>query len=473
MRVTQVILFLVCFNLSMAFIILIRLLLSDLEAQTFQATEEVMVDASKRYAQQVEAQITERPLDGELCQTLFPFKESQHEVEIKIYKFTKTEVGLDHYVTDEKGVVIFDTKGQFLGQDFSEYNDVARTLAGEYGARSTRAVEEDPQSSVFYVAAPIKKGDQIMGVLSLYKSQSDVREFITARRQKILQACILMGVGVILFVATVFFWVYRPIGMLTRYARGVIEGRRPKFPQLGKGREINTLGNALRTMRETLEGRDYAKNYVQTLSHELKSPISAIKATAELLQEEMPTEQRQKFLNSIISQVERSEKAISRLQQLSHVEKLTELERQEKVEMNELIEYLVRDYEQIAKSKGVSLHTEMKKTQLRGDRFLLRAIFQNLLDNAIKYSSEGGQVRVTLEEGGEQKIIQVRNTGEAIPDFAREKVFERLFSMGNDEKDKGSGVGLALVKEAVNLHHGKVSYDYVDGENIFQVMLPA
>lgn len=472
MRITQIILLLICVNLGMAFTILIRLLLTDLEMQTFQATEEVMVDTSKRFAQQIEAKLATESLDEALCQSVFPDAGHEHEMDIKIYGLSKSKIGLNHYITDSQGLVIFDTQDQLTGKDFSQYNDVMRTLKGEYGARSSRMKDDDPDSSIFYVGAPIKYDGETVGVLSLYKEQSDVTPFVWARRRQILQVCILMGVGTGLFIVTVFFWVYRPIGKLTKYAQGVIDGKRPQFPKLGKGREINTLGTALKTMRETLEGRTYAKSYVQTLSHELKSPISAIKATAELLQEDMSEGHRERFLNSIISQVERSEKAITRLQQLSHVERMTELERKESVSLDVLFAELVKDYTSVARTKDVHLSLSSPPILFEGDPFLLRSVFQNLLDNAVKYSAGNEEVQIIALEAEKSIEVTFSNKGAEIPEYAQKRVFERLFSLGDTEAGKGSGIGLALVKEAVNLHGGSVSYAFESGRNTFRVFLP-
>ena len=474
MRVTQIIILLVAFNVSVAFVILVRLLLTDLEVQTFQATEEVMVDSAKRMAEVLEAEIDEgKKLVATTCEAVFPEASDVHEMDIEIYGVQKQKVGIQYYVVNGEGVVVFDSQpDHFQGEDFSEYNDVVRTMRGEYGARSTRTDEADASSSFLYVGSPVRKGGEIIGVLTLYKAQADVEPFVRRRRGQILQVCMFMGLGTVLFVSAVFFWVYRPIGMLTGYAKGVIEGRRPAFPKLGKGREINTLGTALKQMRETLEGRDYAKNYVQTLSHELKSPISAIKATAELLQEDVPPEQRKRFLKSIVSEVERSEKAITRLQQLSEIEKMAELERIDSVSLDRLLNELAAEYTEAAKAKEIKVDVEGPSVTITGDLFLLRAVFQNLIDNAVKFAPP--QTKVVIKIGEEENVIviSVENQGDEIPEYARERIFERLYSLGDGATGKGSGIGLALVTEAVSLHHGKVFYTHEGGQNVFKVSFP-
>jgi len=473
-RPSQVILLLVCLNIGLGFIVLIRYLLTDLETQTLQASEEIMVDVSARLAQQVEHHISpDQPFGAELCAQIFPTSSPELSTEVKIYNLNKKKVGLSHYITDAQGRVIFDSNGdQLKGENHADFNNVFKTLRGEYGARSTRLDEDDECSSIMYVGAPIRQGGEIIGVLSVYKAQRDIMPFVLERRSQILTVCIFMAIGIILFVAGVFFWVYSPIGKLTRYARDVIDGQRPTFPKLGKGREINTLGTALRTMREALEGRAYAKNYVQTLSHELKSPISAIKASAELLEEDLPAEQRDRFLKTIVSEVERSEKVLSRLQQLSLMEGMSELERSEKVPLHTLLEGLMTEYAPIAKAKEVPLQSSLTPISYLGDSFLLRAAFQNLLENAIKFSPHGAQVEVSLTKTNEHVHVAVSNGGELVPEYARERIFDRLYSLQNTPQGKGSGIGLALVKEAVELHQGKVRYCTQEGQNSFLITLP-
>jgi len=472
-RPSQVILFFVCLSIGLGFALLCRMLILDLEAQTLQATEEVMVDVAYRQAQQIERELIGS--DGDLkvaCEGSLLRKPPHLEVKPVIYQLRKDSIGLDFYVVDKNGLVIFDSSGQSEGLNFSEYNDVYQTLRGQYGARSSRAVESDDLSSILYIGAPIHYQNQIVGVLTAYKAQRDVLPFILDRRAKILKVCALIALGMTLFVGGVFFWVYRPIGLLTRYAQGVIEGKRPRFPSLGKGREIQTLGAALMNMRETLEGREYAKNYVQTLTHEMKSPLAAIKATAELLQEEMRPEQRMKFMQSLIREVDRSEKVLTRLQQLSLIEGMSELVRQEVIAVDGILDELLLEYEASLQTKQLKVLKDLQPCALNGDPFLLRSAFQNLIDNAIKYAPEGGSILIEVKASDDENIsVSIGSEGEPIPSYAHERMFERFYALDSSKQRKGCGIGLALVREAVSLHAGEVHYQYIDERNTFIVEL--
>ena len=124
-----------------------------------------------------------------------------------------------------------------------------------------------------------------MGVATAYKPQKELLPFVDMRRGQILKPTIAIALAILFLIWTVLFWLYRPIGRLAEYARHITAGERPTYPALGKGQEVNALGRALRDMRETLEGRSYVENYTQTLTHELKSPLAAIRGSAELLDE--------------------------------------------------------------------------------------------------------------------------------------------------------------------------------------------
>jgi two-component system sensor histidine kinase CreC len=197
--------------------------------------------------------------------------------------------------------------------DYSEKRDVHRTLRGKYGARSSRTDEQNPLSSVLHVGALVGPPQNPFGVLTVYKPQADVLPIVDARRRAIYWGTGLVGSGILLLVAAVFIWQYLPVGRLTEYAREIESGKRPPLPKLGAGKEVNTLARALESMREALEGRRYAERYVQTLTHEMKSPLAAIRGAAELLGEDMPPADRHRFLENIRAESGRAERLLNAL----------------------------------------------------------------------------------------------------------------------------------------------------------------
>lgn len=446
--------------IASGFGVLLKHLLDDLERQTLQATEESMIDSAHILASMIELQSTsERLINLDRFHDMISHAHN-HEFKAKIYQFGKSQIGLNAYITDLNGTVLLDTgRPERIGEDFSSFNDVHRTLKGNYGARSTRVDENDPHSSEMHVAAPLKINGDIIGVLTLYKPQSDVIPFIESRRRWITASCGMIALGILCFSIAVFIWLFQPIGKLTRYAESISRGERPKLPQVGHGSEANTLAHALGNMRETLEGRRYMENYVQILTHELKSPLAAIKGAAELLEEDMPSHQRQRFLSNIQHETERSQKIIEGLLKLSRLEGKHHIEHVETLHLANLIKDVCQTFSQRGETKNLSILLEIPPdVSFRGDPMMLQTAIGNLLENAIEFSPIQGEILIKAAKDAETHtvIITVQDQGPGIPEFALERVFEHFYSRSEDGSQKSSGLGLAFVREVATLHNGSV-----------------
>lgn len=460
MRLTRVTLFIIALIIGSGFYLLVRRQLDELQPRTFQATEESMVDAAHILAAFVECDILEDTFEPDRFREAFNSTE-ERTFEAKIYNHLKSTVGMGVYITDLEGLVIFDSdEGRREGNDLSDMRDVALTLRGEYGARSSRDNEKDPTSSVLYIGALIGSSDQPWGVLTAYKPQSDVLPIVRRREFEIWSGTWLIGGGILFLVLAVFTWQYRPISRLTEYARAIEQGKRPILPKLGAGREVNTLAHALESMREALEGRQYAEQYVRTLTHEMKSPLAAIQGAAELLTEDMPVEDRRRFLTNIHAESVRAERLLNRLLELSALEGKSRLESTDTFDFRETVSRAVDQAKPMAELAGV--HLDFTPTELPlnvlGDAFILRATVTNLLENAVDFSPRGETVSITLSHQEDQHTLKIQDHGPGIPEYAREKIFERFFSLRHLKAGrKGTGLGLTLVKEAIELHQGSIN----------------
>lgn len=465
MRFTRVTLFFIAFIITLGFYQLARNFLSDVEPQTFQATEEVMVDTANLLAE-----IIGKDMHAFKAPELREAFSGAHgrKLEARIFEHMKRNVGIHAYLTDSKGIVIFDSdKGRREGENYISMRDVALTLAGKYGARSSRDKENDSTTSVLYIAAPVGDSAHPDGVLTIYKPQADVLPLVRERQRIIYTACGLIGGGILFLIGVVFLWLFRPIGKITEYARAIERGERPAKPVIGIGREVNTLASALDSMRDVLEGRRYAERYIQTLTHEMKSPLAAIRGAAELLDEEMPVEDRKRFLENIRAETARSERLINRLLELSAIEGRATLEKPEELDFRVIVARAIDQARPLAEVAGVAIQDpeEGVPFPLRGDAFILRAAVTNLLENAIDFSPQGSAVEVSLVSVGGNVILTIRDHGPGIPDYAREKIFDRFYSLRHHAaKRKGTGLGLTLVKEAAELHGGTITLAPAEGE---------
>ena len=454
MRLTRVLQLLIGLILILGFFYLSRYLLTDLETQSFQSTEESLVDTANLLASIAAKE------DGleTLSSAHSDFRE--RELNALIHGIEKVRPGLGFYITDREGKALYDTSNKFKpGADLSRLNDVARTLSGNYGTRSTRENEADPDSSVLYIAAPITQNGEIVGVLTVFKNQSDVRPFIDRRRKEIAIGIFSVGLGITALILAVFFFVFQPIGRLTSYAQAISNQQKVRLPNLGKGREVNTLGHALEEMREALEGRRYIQHYVETLTHELKSPLTAIKGSTELLTEPLPEQDKQRFLANIANQTERCERMVQQMLALASLEANAPLPEKESVKVDLLIEACLRELSSQANARGVELLTDKDSTAqtITGHSQLIYSALVNLVENAIRFSPEAGQVKVRLFAKETHVVIEVTDQGSGLQDFVLKSAFKRFFSYAPEGLGKGNGLGLTLVQEVMELHGGTAS----------------
>ena len=437
-----------------------------------QSTEETLVDTANLMAEILRDDFKAGTLNqNRWPQLLKAYGERQPAA--KIWGLPKNQVNHRIYVTDAKGIVVLDSSGVAVGQDYSRWNDVYLTLRGEYGARSTRSDPNDPGSSVMHVGAPIRDNGQIIGVVTVAKPNSSLQPYVDRTERRLLAYGVgLIGLG-LLFGALLSWWLSRALRRLTAYAQGVSAGRRVEVPHY-RGGELEQLATAVEQMRTQLEGKAYVERYVHTLTHELKSPLAAIRGAAELLQGEMPPIQRQRFVGNIDSESARMQQLIERLLNLAQVEQRQGLEERVDVPLGTLVRELLSA--QAARIESRQLQVEQSiaaDLMLSGEPFLLRQALGNLLENALDFTPAKGVLRLGARRIDEQVEFKLFNQAEAIPDYALPRLSERFYSLPRpDSGRKSTGLGLNFVEEVVKLHGGTLSIRNVDGGVEVIVHLP-
>ena len=428
-----------------------------------QSTEETLVDTANLLAEILRDEVKNGSLaQGRLPELLKAY--GQRQPQAQIWGVEKRAVSHRIYVTDARGIVLLDSSGAAVGQDYSRWNDVYLTLRGEYGARSTREDPADENSSVMYVAAPIKDGAQIIGVVSVAKPNQSLQPYIERSQRRLGW----LGAGLIvlglLIGGALSWWLSGSLRQLTRYAGAVSRGERAELPEL-RGGELKQLAAAVQKMRTELEGKAYVEQYVHTLTHELKSPLAAIRGAAELLESEMPAEQRQRFVANIASEGARLQQLIERLLNLALVEQRQGLEERVAVDLHGLAEELLQAQAARIQAAGLRMENTIPPGLLvQGERFLLRQALANLLDNALDFTPAGGLLRFSAETRGGRVELALYNQGAAIPDYALPRLTERFYSLPRPASGrKSTGLGLNFVQEVALLHGGELALRNVEG----------
>ncbi len=454
--------------LAAGFYFLISWIMNDVGIQPKKSMEEALVDVSHILAAYLELNIIDNTNSsgddaGHKIYTeelrIFMDRAWQRHFLARIYELEKKTVNIGVYVTDKQGIVVFDSQNQrWLGQDFSQRTDVYRTLRGQYGARTSRLEANDSITRIAYVAAPIYFAGKIIGVCTVSKDWRSINGFIKTTRDKIILAAgslFLAALFVSLFISR---WITLPIRRLTAYADTIKEGKRATLPKLGKG-EIKELGDSFAAMLESLEGKKYIERYIQTLTHQLKGPLSAIRGAAELLQEELPEQDRTRFISNIENESIRLQRIVERMLELAALEQQRELRNVETIDLGGMVNDIADEMTVALQQKEIVLVLNLgKKRILKGERFLLHQAVYNLMQNAVEFTPHGGTIVVEIKQDWNRLILLIKDDGAGIPDYARDKVFDKFYSLGRpDTGKKSSGLGLSLVKEVAELHNGEIT----------------
>lgn len=428
-----------------------------------QSTEETLVDTANLMAEILRDDFKAGTLsENRWPQLLRAYGERQPQA--TIWGLPKNQVNHRIYVTDAKGIVVLDSSGVAVGQDYSRWNDVYLTLRGEYGARSSRSDPDDPNSSVMHVGAPIRDNGKIIGAVTVAKPNSSLQPYVDRTERRLLfYGAGLIGLG-LLFGALLSWWLSRALHRLTGYAQAVSEGRRVEVPHY-RGGELEQLATAVEQMRTQLEGKAYVERYVHTLTHELKSPLAAIRGAAELLQSEMPAVQRLRFVSNIDSESARMQQLIERLLNLAQVEQRQGLEERVAVPLALLVAELLKAQAARIEAKRLGVEQAIgEDLLLLGEPFLLRQALGNLLENALDFTPAQGLLRLSAERVGEQIEFRLFNQTTPIPDYALPRLTERFYSLPRpDSGRKSTGLGLNFVEEVVKLHGGVMRIGNVEG----------
>jgi two-component system sensor histidine kinase CreC len=376
--------------------------------------------------------------------------------EARIYGILKTNPNLRVYVTDRTGKVILDSSGQDVGQDYSKWRDVSRTLNGEYGARTSREDEAGVPGSVMYVAAPILRDGHIVGVLSVGKPSRSFQSFIDMTRDKAWQSATWLFALALLLALGFSYWMTRDLRRLVDHANEVAEGKRDRIPIEGRS-ELRRLAQALEHLRAELDGKAHVEKVSQLLAHELKSPIAAIGGAVELLPDETDPDRRARLEANIAAETTRLQRIVEGVLDLARAENRGRLDEREAIALDELVRDVLTTRADRLAGKALKVETDLSPVRVSGSRFLLRQAVANLLDNAADFSPAGGMLSVSLAAEVSQTRLRIRDQGPGIPDYALPRLFERFYSVPRpDSGERSSGLGLNLVQEVARLHGGNI-----------------
>jgi two-component system sensor histidine kinase CreC len=436
--------------------------IQELKPTVRQTTEETLVDMANLLAVLAEEDVA----NGQISESRFSKLLTAYglrEPEARIWEIGKKAINHRIYITDKDGIVIADSWQQDVGEDYSRWNDVYLTLRGQYGARSTAEDPDDPLSTVMHVAAPIYHKGEIIGSVTVAKSNRSVQPFIDLSKRNVLFWMVWMS-GLVLLAGALFAWrIHSALNKLENYAVKMGQGEKVTKPTFRVFYEYGTLSDALENMRNQLDGKQYVEEYVQTLTHELKSPLSAIKGASEILQMPLSGEKVARFATNIERESDRMQSLIDKLLELARLEKQPHLDKQESINIKVMLDEIVSASDARLNAKGVACEASISSDfEPVGDSFMFQQALFNLMDNALDFVECNGLILWQYSQSGEQVALSIFNAGQPIPDYAMPRLTERFYSLARQNGVKSTGLGLNFVEQVVKLHKGSLLIENVE-----------
>lgn len=358
-------------------------------------------------------------------------------------------------VADRRGQVVYDSSGCRRVGEVSAGRKVRWVLSGIVA--TDIACVPDAGSPLSVIAPILIQGQRVGTVGVGRQSGGEPPAEIQEVRGDFLLFGVIAGVAVLVLVVGLTVWWVRPFHLVAEYFRLVRNRHYPERPCLRRTR-LGIVGAVLDEMCHAVAGRRYVEHYVETLTHEIKSPLSAIRAGAELLESPMPATQRERFLTDIREQADRIQEIVDRLLELAALENRNGLVVREPLDLAALIREVSNSLSLEARARELDIRIQAAPNCIvEGDRFLLLRALTNLLRNALEFSPQKGRIDIALGESGRYYEVSFQDEGPGIPAYAEMRVFERFYSLPRPSTNKRStGLGLSFVQEIAELHHGRV-----------------
>jgi signal transduction histidine kinase len=370
-------------------------------------------------------------------------------------------------ILDVSGIVVATTREDY-GLSLRAWDEVKAALGGEWASRLRVRPPEGPdppltsisRSSALrvFVGVPVIEQGRMLGAVVLSRTPRSIVQALYGKRYHLAGLAALLVGSVVLLALFSAFTISRPLRAVMLQARRVAGGERSAVVPVRRPgtREVEDLSASIVTMAQTLEQRaDYIAAFAAEVSHEFKTPLTAIRGTVEVLRDhldDMSAEERERFLTNIEQDVGRLDRLVRRLLELARADMLRPAP-DENARLDEIASAIVEDYRRAGLRVAVEPGSGPVTVAMSGE--LLRSVIRNLLDNIRQHAGPGASARLSWRVEDGRAALHVADDGVGISPGNAARVFDRFFTTARDAG--GTGLGLAIIRSQLAAHGGTIA----------------
>ena len=408
-----------------------------------------------------------------------------------------TDLGGRLLVLDQSGKVQADSFNRLNGSRFAIAETASILVSGQHSAYGVHTTSKEAQEAETfnllrllqpfdgqaewsaYCASALLSDDEIIGALVYASPIQDMMQRVFSLQDRMVLYFLIAAV-IAMVIALVFSRILtRPIVSLTRSIQRMGRGDfSTRVPVTGSG-EIRRLSETFNTMSEKLEMLDQSRNqFVSNASHELKTPLATMKILLEsiIYQPDMDSDMRSEFLTDINKEIDRLNMVIVDLLTLVSMDSKTMRLNRTTFSLSQLVTDTADRLKLVLDQRNQELKLNLSdRCEMYADNAKLTQVVYNLMENASKYTQEGGTIRVRLIRSGRDAILTVSDNGPGIPKEDQAHIFDRFYRVdkARSRETGGTGLGLSIVHQMVLMHGGTVSVESEEGNGTtFTVELP-
>ncbi|HCT65581.1 MAG TPA: histidine kinase [Lachnospiraceae bacterium] len=413
-------------------------------------------------------------LSGHIVISNYMFDKEKDGEFSKDIEQTSMQGGFRVLVIDAMGTVVNDSNNTEMNKTYL-IPEIIEALSNKDIA------QEQPNGSIYAVASIVNDDGKNVGAVLI----ADMPTEITIKMEAIKKQIYIMTPGIMFVVIAIVFvfsqMITEPLEKMAKVIQKMADGHLDqRVPVATMSRnEIMEVGVAVNNMAEKLQQVDISRQqFVSNVSHELKTPLSSIKVLSEsiLLNGEAPKEMYIEFLQDINNEVDRMTEVINDLLTLVRLDQKEVPVNFKQQNLNNLVIDIVKRLNPLAVHKNINLSCELIQEVLADiDATKLTLAVSNLIENAIKYTDEGGEVKVVLDCDHQNAFITVSDTGVGMAEEELGKIFERFYRIDKtrDRETGGTGLGLSITHSTVLMHDGSIRVSSRENEGTtFVVRIP-